>query len=139
MTARPDNELRDHSTGELLKQLSNETTTLVRQEIELMKAELAAKAKPAGIGAGMFGGAGLFGLGAFLTLTAFFVVLLDGAMAIWLAALIVAVVYAAIAGVLALRGRQKVKEATPVAPEQTMESVKEDVQWAKTRARSGMT
>ena len=139
MTARPDNELRDHSTGELLKQLSNETTTLVRQEIELMKAELAAKAKPAGIGAGMFGGAGLFGLGAFLTLTAFFVVLLDGAMPIWLAALIVAVVYAAIAGVLALRGRQKVNEATPVAPEQTMESVKEDVQWAKTRARSGMT
>jgi uncharacterized membrane protein YqjE len=139
MTARPDNELRDHSTGELLKQLSNETTTLVRQEIELMKAELAAKAKPAGIGAGMFGGAGLFGLGAFLTLTAFFVVLLDGAMPIWLAALIVAVVYAAIAGVLALRGKQKVNEATPVAPEQTMESVKEDVQWAKTRARSGMT
>jgi hypothetical protein len=139
MTARPENELRDHSTGELLKQLSNETTTLVRQEIELMKAELAAKAKPAGIGAGMFGGAGLFGLGAFLTLTAFFVVLLDGAMAIWLAALIVAVVYAAIAGVLALRGKQKVKEATPVAPEQTMESVKEDVQWAKTRAKSGMT
>ena len=139
MTARPDNELRDHSTGELLKQLSNETTTLVRQEIELMKAELAEKAKPAGIGAGMFGGAGLFGLGAFLTLTAFFVVLLDGAMPIWLAALIVAVVYAAIAGVLALTGRQKVKEAAPVAPEQTMESVKEDVQWAKTRARSGMT
>jgi len=139
MTAEPDNELRDHSTGDLLKRLSNETTTLVRQEIELMKAELAAKAKPAGIGAGMFGGAGLFGLGAFLALTAFFIALLDGAMPIWLAALVVAVVYGAIAGVLALRGRQKVKEATPVAPEQTMESVKEDVQWAKTRARSGMT
>ena len=139
MTAEPDNELRDHSTGDLLKRLSTETTTLVRQEIELMKAELAQKAKPAGIGAGMFGGAGLFGLGAFLALTAFFIALLDGAMPIWLAALVVAVVYGAIAGVLALRGRQKVKEATPVAPEQTMESVKEDVQWAKTRARSGMT
>jgi hypothetical protein len=139
MTADPDNELREHSTGELLKQLSNETTTLVRQEIELMKAELAQKAKPAGIGAGMFGGAGLFGLGALVALTAFFVVLLDGAMPIWLAALIVAVVYAAIAGVLALTGRQKVKQATPVAPEETIESVKEDVQWAKTRARSGMT
>jgi hypothetical protein len=139
MTANPDNELRDHSTGELLKQLSNETTTLVRQEIELMKAELAQKARPAGIGAGMFGGAGLFGLGAFLALTGFFIALLDGAMPIWLAALIVAAVYAAIAGVLALTGRQKVREATPVAPEQTMESVKEDVQWAKTRARSGMT
>jgi hypothetical protein len=51
----------------------------------------------------------------------------------------VAAVYAAIAGVLALTGRQKVREATPVAPVETIESVKEDVQWAKTRARSGMT
>jgi len=138
MTA-PDNELKDRSTGELLKQLSDETSTLVKQEIDLLKAELAEKAKPAGIGAGMFGGAGLFGVGAFLALTAFFVALLDGAMPIWAAALVVAAVYAAIAGALALRGRKKVREATPVAPEQTLESVKEDVQWAKTRARSGMT
>lgn len=138
MTA-PDNELTDRSTGELLKRLSNETTTLVKQEIDLLKAELAAKAKPAGMGAGMFGGAGLFGLGAFLALTAFFIALLDGAVPIWAAALIVAAVYAAIAGVLALTGRQKVREATPVAPEQTIDSVKEDVQWAKTRTRSGMT
>jgi uncharacterized membrane protein YqjE len=138
MTA-PDNELTDRSTGELLKRLSDETTTLVKQEIELLKAELAAKAKPAGMGAGMFGGAGLFGLGAFLALTAFFIALLDGAVPIWAAALIVAAVYAAIAGALAITGRQKVREATPVAPEQTIESVKEDVQWAKTRTRSGMT
>ena len=139
MTARPDNELRDHSTGELLKELSDHTTTLVKQEIDLLKAELAAKAKPAGIGAGMFGGAGLFGLGAFLALTAFFIALLDGAVPIWAAALIVATVYGVIAGVLAITGRQKVREATPVAPEQTIESVKEDMQWAKTRAKSGMT
>jgi uncharacterized membrane protein YqjE len=135
----PGNELTDHSTGELLKRLSDETTTLVRQEIELMKAELSEKGKTAGLGAGMFGGAGLFGVGAFLALTAFFIALLDGAMPIWAAALIVAVVYAAVAGVLALRGRQKVQEAAPAAPEQTIESVKEDVRWAKTRARSGMT
>ena len=138
MTA-PDNELTDRSTGELLKQLSTETTTLVKQEIELLKAELAAKAKPAGIGAGMFGAASLFGLGAFLALTAFFIALLDGAVPIWAAALIVAAVYAAVAGALALSGRQKVREATPVAPEKTIDSVKEDVQWAKTRTRSGMT
>ena len=138
MTA-PDNELKDRPTGELLKQLSNETTTLVKQEIELLKAELAAKARPAGVGAGMFGGAGLFGIGAFFALTAFFIALLDGAVPIGAAALIVAAVYAAIAGVLALTGRQKVREATPVAPEETIESVKEDVQWGKTRARSGMT
>ena len=104
-----------------------------------MKAELAEKAKPAGLGAGMFGAAGLFGIGAFLALTAFFIALIDGALPIWAAALIVAAVYAAIAGGLALTGRQKVREATPVAPEQTIQSVKEDVQWAKTRAKSGMT
>ena len=138
MTA-PENELTDRSTGDLLKQLSTETTTLVKQEIDLLKAELAAKAKPAGIGAGMFGGAGLFGIGAFLALTAFFIALLDGAVPIWAAALIVAAVYAAIAGVLVLTGRQKVREATPVVPEETIDSVKEDVQWAKTRTRSGMT
>jgi uncharacterized membrane protein YqjE len=138
MTA-PENQLTDRSTGELLKQLSNETTTLVKQEIDLMKAELAEKAKPAGIGAGMFGGAGLFGVTAFFALTAFFIALIDGALPIWAAALIVAAVYAVVAGALYVTGRQKVKEATPVAPEQTMDSVKEDVQWAKTRARSGMT
>ena len=70
-------DLREEPIGELLKRLSNETTTLVKQEIDLLKAELAAKAKPAGIGAGMFGSAGLFGLGAFLALTAFFIALLD--------------------------------------------------------------
>ena len=134
MTA-PDNDLKDRSTGELLKELSNETTKLVKQEIELMKAELAEKAKPAGIGAGMFGGAGLFGVGAFLALTAFFIALLDGALPIWAAALIVAAVYAAIAGVLALTGKNKVQQATPPVPERAVESTKEDVEWAKTSAK----
>lgn len=139
MTARPDNELRDNSTGELLKELSDQTTTLVKQEIELAKAELAQKGRTAGIGAGMFGGAGLFGVGAFAALTTFFIALLDGAMPIWLAALIVAVVYAAVAGALALQGRNKVQEAGPPMPEQAKESVKEDVEWAKTRATSSRT
>ena len=139
MTARPDNELRDHSTGDLLKELSDQTTTLVKQEIDLAKAELAQKGKTAGIGAGMFGGAGLFGVGAFAALTTFFIALLDGAVPIWLAALIVAVVYAAVAGALALQGRNKVQEAGPPMPEQAKESVKEDVEWAKTRATSSRT
>ncbi len=129
----------DQSIAELTRQLSEQAKTLVRQEVELAKAELGEKGKRAGIGAGMFGGAGLFGVGAFAALTTFFIALLDGAVPIWLAALIVAVVYAAVAGVLAMTGKNKVKEATPVAPEQAMDSVKEDVQWAKTRAKSGMT
>ena len=133
------NNLRERPTGELLKELSDHTTTLVRQEIELAKAELGEKGKKAGLGAGMFGGAGLFGVFAFAALTTCIIVALDSAMPLWLAALIVAVVYGAIAGVLALQGRNKVQEAGPPVPEQATESVKEDVQWAKTQARSSRT
>src|SRR5918999_2654113 len=133
------NNLRERPTGELLKELSDSTTTLVRKEIELAKAELGEKGKKAGLGAGMFGGAGLFGVFAFAALTTCIIVALDSAMPLWLAALIVAVVYGAIAGVLALQGRNKVQEAGPPVPEQATESVKEDVQWAKTQARSSRT
>ena len=140
MTAPRENELRDRPTGELLKELSDQTTTLAKQEVELAKAELTEKGKQAGKGAGMFGGAGLFGVTAFLALTACVIALLATALDhVWLAALIVAVVYAAVAGVLAITGKQKVQEAAPPVPEQAKESVKEDVQWAKTQAKSGMT
>jgi uncharacterized membrane protein YqjE len=132
----PHGDLRERPVGELLKELSNQTATLVRQELELAKAEMAEKGKKAGLGAGMFGGAGLFGVFAFAALTACFIAALDAAMPLWLAPLVVAVVYAAVAGVLALLGRKKTREATPPAPEQAIESTKEDVQWAKTRARS---
>jgi uncharacterized membrane protein YqjE len=130
------NELRQHSTGELVKQLSEQTTTLVRKEIELAKAELSAKGKVAGEGAGMFGGAAVVGLLALGVLTAMIVALLDKAMDFWVAALIVAVVYGAIAAVLAVTGRERVKKGMPPAPEQTVETVKEDVQWAKSQAKS---
>jgi uncharacterized membrane protein YqjE len=139
MAADHNNDLREHGTGELLKQLSDHTTTLVRQEIELAKAELGEKGKQAGLGAGMFGGAGLFGVFALAALTTCIIVALDSAMPLWLAALIVAVVYGAIGAVLALQGRNKVQQAGPPVPEQATESVKEDVQWAKTQAKSGRT
>jgi uncharacterized membrane protein YqjE len=139
VAADHNNNLREHGTGELLKELSDHTTTLVRQEIELAKAELGEKGKKAGLGAGMFGGAGLFGVFALAALTTCIIVALDSAMPLWLAALIVAVVYGAIAAVLALQGRNKVQEAGPPVPEQATESVKEDVQWAKTQAKSGRT
>jgi uncharacterized membrane protein YqjE len=139
MAADHNNDLRGHGTGELLRELSDHTTTLVRQEIELAKAELGEKGKKAGLGAGMFGGAGLFGVFALAALTTCIIVALDSAMPLWLAALIVAVVYGAIGAVLALQGRTKVQEAGPPVPEQATESVKEDVQWAKTQAKSGRT
>jgi uncharacterized membrane protein YqjE len=129
-------ELRDRPVGELLRELSSQTTTLVRQELELAKAEMAEKGKQAGFGAGMFGGAGLFGVLALAALTTCVIAALATGMDLWLAALIVAVVYAGVAAVLALLGRQKTREAIPPAPEQAIESTKEDVQWAKTRAKS---
>jgi Putative Actinobacterial Holin-X, holin superfamily III len=132
-------EPRERPIGELLRDLSQQTSTLVRQEIELAKAELAEKGKQAGLGAGLLGGAGVVGLLSLGALTACFIAALATAMATWLAALIVAVVYAAIAGALALVGKGRIRQATPAAPEQTIETVKEDVQWAKTRARSGRT
>jgi uncharacterized membrane protein YqjE len=125
------------SIGELAKQLSEQTTRLVRQELELAKTELQIKGKRAGAGAGMFGGAGVLGLFALGALTAAVIAALDLAMATWLAALIVAAVYGAAAGIAALMGKRKVQEALPPVPEDSVESVKEDVQWTKTRAQQG--
>ena len=127
---------KDAPLADLARQLSDQTSRLIHQEIELAKAELAVKGKRAGIGAGMFGGAGVFGFYALGALTATAILALSLAVTAWLAALIVTVVLAAIAGVLALQGKSKVQQATPVVPEQATESVKEDVQWAKTRAQA---
>src|SRR3954449_1368879 len=127
---------RDRAVGELVKELSEQTSLLVRQEVELAKAELAEKGKKAGAGAGMFGGAGLFGFFAFAGLTATFILVLATAVAPWLAALIVTAVYGAIAGVLALQGKNRVNEATPPVPERAVDSTKEDLAWVKTKAKS---
>jgi MFS family permease len=123
------------SLAELIKQLSEQSSRLARQEVELAKAELAVKGKRAGIGAGMFGGAGMLGFYAVGALVATAILALATAITAWLSALIIAVVLAAIAGVLALQGKTKVQQATPPVPEQATESVKEDVQWAKTKAQ----
>ena len=92
-----------------------------------------------GPGRGLFGSAGAIGLLAAAALTTRFILALDAVTPAWLAALMVAVVYGAIAAVLALRGRDRVRQATPLVPEQTIETVKEDVQWTKTQTRSANT
>ena len=129
-------EARERPTAELLKEFSDQATTLLRKEIALAKVEVAEKGKKAAVGAGMFGGTGVFGLGAFGALTACAILALHTAMAAWLAALIVAVVYGAIAGILALRGRAQVRKAGPPVPEQAVDSTKEDLEWVKSRARN---
>ncbi len=129
--------LHDRPIGELLSQLADQTTTLVRQELKLFQVEMTDKGKRAGVGVGMLGAGGLLGVFAFAALTTCLIAALSLAMPVWLAALIVAVVYAAIAAVLALRGKKQVQEALPPTPDQTVQTVKEDVEWAKTRAESG--
>jgi uncharacterized membrane protein YqjE len=121
---------RERPIGELVKDLSAQTSTLVRQEIALAKAELQEKGKLAGKGAGMLAGAAVAGLLALGALSAGLIALLDKAMATWVAALIVMALWAIIALVLAKAGQKALKRATPPAP-QTVETVKEDIQWAK--------
>lgn len=132
---QPNGSRDDRPVGELVGELANQTSTLVRQELELAKLELTEKGKSAGLGAGMFGGAGisaLYGLGA---LTACAILGLAQAMTAWLAALIVAVVWFAIAGALALAGRSKTRQATPLAPEQAIETTRDDVAVTKARVK----
>jgi uncharacterized membrane protein YqjE len=120
--------------GDLVKQLSEQTSTLVRKELQLAQLELQEKGKRAGIGAGLFGGAGLIALFGAGTLIAAIVMLLATAVDAWLAGLIVAVVLLAIAGVAALMGKKQVGQATPPTPEQAIQSTKRDVEEIKGRA-----
>ena len=129
--------LGDQSFADLMRRLSDQSTLLVRQELDLAKAELAEKGKQAGVGAGMFGGAAMFGLYAVGALTATLILALSLVLAGWLAALIVTVLYAAIAGVLALIGKSRVQKGVPPVPERAVESVKVDVQTAKLRVKEG--
>ncbi len=129
-------ELRDQSIGDLLKHLSEQTATLVRQELDLAKAEMQQKGKRAGVGIGLIGGGGVLALAAVGALTATLILALAEWMDAWLAALIVTVAYAAGAALLALQGKEKVGQATPPVPEQTIETVKEDVRWAKSQVKS---
>jgi hypothetical protein len=130
------NELRERPLGEVAKDLTSDLSLLVRQEIELAKAEMTEKGRTAAPGLGMLGGAGIVGLCGAGALTAFLVLALATFLPDWLAALIVGVVLAAAAYVLVQQGKERVAEAGTPVPEQTIETVKEDVEWAKTRASS---
>jgi nitrate/nitrite transporter NarK len=130
----PDSHRDERPIGQLVQDLSQQTATLVRQELRLAQLEMQQKGKRAGIGAGLFGGAGLvavLGLGA---LVAAAILALATAVDAWLSALIVAVVLFAIAGVVALVGKREVTDAVPPVPERTIESVQQDVNAIKERA-----
>jgi hypothetical protein len=130
------NDLRERPIGEVAKDLTSDLSLLVRQEIELAKAEMAEKGRTAAPGLGMFGGAGVVALCAAGALTAFLVLVLSLFLPDWAAALIVAAVLGAIAFVLVRQGKERVADAGKPVPEQTIETVKEDLEWAKSRASS---
>lgn len=121
----------DESVGQLVSQLTEQMSRLVRDEVQLAKVDLTAKGKKAGLGLGMFTGAGLlafFGIGALVTTA---ILALSLAVSGWLAAVIVAVVLFAVAAVLALVGKKEVQEATPPVPQAAVEGLKEDVATVK--------
>ena len=124
----------DLPIGELLKRASEQTSRLVREELRLAQLEMQQKAKHAGIGAGLLGGAGIVALFGVAVLIAFVVLLLATAMDAWLAALIVAVVLLAAAGVMALLGKNQVAEAAPAKPEHAIDSVQDDIEEIKARS-----
>jgi len=132
-----DQPLDEASISELTKRLSDQSTALARKEIELAKAEVEQKGKRLGLGAGAFGAAGVVGLFAVGALTAAVILALDKAVDAWLAALIVAVAYAAVAGVLTLTGKKQVDQGTPPVPEQAIESTKADIDAVKAGAKEG--
>ena len=134
--ASGEREKRQESVPELVKELTRDISELVRQEIELARVEMTEKGKKAGRGLGMFGGSAAFALVTLGGSMATIIILLDLVMPLWLASLITTVLYAAAAAVLALRGRDELKETGAPIPERTKQSVKEDIQWAKTRAQS---
>ena len=131
------NGLHEQPLGELLKRLSNQVSTLARQEVELAKAELAAKGRVFGRAAGFFGAAALLALCGLGALTALLILALDEAMPAWAAALVVTVLMLALAGAFALLGKRRIEEAGAPVPKETIESTKEDIKWAKTQLQSG--
>jgi hypothetical protein len=133
----PNSQADERSISELLQHLTEQSTRLAQKEVELAKAEMTVKGKRLGVGAGAFSAAGLLGVFALAALSAAVILGLATGMEGWLAALIVAVVYALVAGTLALVGRSKVRAAAPPVPEQATESIKEDIRQTKEKAKEG--
>ncbi|GGY38179.1 phage holin family protein [Streptomyces djakartensis] len=121
---------RDSSVGELLSDVTTDVQTLFRQEVELAKTEVKEEATKAGKAAGMYGGAGFAGYMVLLFLSLAAVLGLANVMDGGWAALIVTAVWAVIAAVLYQRGRTRMRTVSP-KPEQTVETMKENAQWAR--------
>lgn len=122
---------QERSTGELIAAFTEQTSTLLRQELRLAQAELQQKTKGLGVGAGLFGGAGVVAFYGGIGLVVTAIAALSLVLPVWLAALIVTLVLFATAGVAALIGKKRVTEAAPPVPEQTIDNIKQDIQTVK--------
>jgi hypothetical protein len=125
---------QEHSTGELVKMMSEQVSVLIRDELKLAQLELAGKSRQAALGAGMFGASGVaavYGVGCLLACA---IIAISGAVAAWLAALIVGASLLAAAGGAALLGRRRLRRAAPPVPAETVASVKADVEEVRERA-----
>ena len=126
---------QERPTAELVKQLSEQVSVLVRDELKLAQLEMTRKGKQAGAGAGMLGGGGLIALYGVGCLIACAILALNLVLAAWLSALIVGVALLAVAGAAALLGKSRLQKAAPPVPAETVDSVKTDVEEIKQRAR----
>ena len=126
---------QEHSVGELVKQMTEQVSTLVRDELKLAQIEMTSKGKQAGLGAGLLGGGGLIALYGVGCLIACAIIGLSHVVAPWLAALVVGAALLAIAGVAALIGKGRIRQAAPPVPTEAAASVKADVEAIKERAR----
>ena len=121
----------ERSLGDLFSELSRETTTLVRQEVQLAKAELTQSATAAARGLGMLGAGGAVAYaGLLFVLLAIVFGLIEAGWDAWLAALVVGLVVVALGAILVWRAREALKPAN-LAPQKTVETLKEDAAWAK--------
>lgn len=123
------------STAELVRQMSEQVSRLIRDELRLAKIELAEKGRRAGIGAGLFGAAGMLAVLAAGSFVAAAILLLALVMPAWLAAVVVGAVLLAVAGLLGLIGKRRVAEAAPPTPDMAIESVRTDIDMMKERVR----
>lgn len=126
---------QDRSTGELVKQLSEQVSVLVRDELKLAQLEMTRKGKQAGLGVGLLGGGGVvafYGVGCLLACA---IIAISAVVAAWLAALIVGAALLAIAAVAALTGKGRLQKAAPLVPEETVGSIQADVEEIKERTR----
>jgi membrane protein len=123
----------EQSTAQLVTQLSEQVSRLVRDELQLTRREMTRKGKQAGAGAGLLGGSGVVALYGLACLVACVIIAISGAIAAWLAALIVGAALLAVAGIAALLGRSSLRRATPPVPKQALGSVQADVQEIKER------